>query len=89
MDFYQKATHCKLLCRDFGTLKKIKNELDLKIITDIHEPYQAGPVSKIVDIIQIPAFLCRQTDLLKAAAETGKIIHVKKIEICLSEDQFP
>jgi len=59
-------------------LKRIKDELHLKIITDIHEPWQAKPISEIVDVIQIPAFLCRQTDLLKAAAETGKIIHVKK-----------
>ena len=59
-------------------LKKVKEKIDVKIITDIHESWQAQPVAKIVDIIQIPAFLCRQTDLLKAAAQTGKIIHVKK-----------
>lgn len=59
-------------------LKKVKEEVGVKIITDIHEPWQAGPISIVADIIQIPAFLCRQTDLLKAAAETGKIIHVKK-----------
>ena len=59
-------------------LKKVKQEVGVKIITDIHEHWQAKPVSEIVDVIQIPAFLCRQTDLLKAAAETGKIIHVKK-----------
>jgi 2-dehydro-3-deoxyphosphooctonate aldolase (KDO 8-P synthase) len=59
-------------------LKKIKDELQIPIITDIHEAWQAKLVSEVVDIIQIPAFLCRQTDLLKAAAETNKIIHIKK-----------
>lgn len=68
-------------------LKRVKEELDLPIITDIHECWQAKPVAEIVDIIQIPAFLCRQTDLLKAAAETDKIIHVKKGQMC-SADQM-
>ncbi len=58
--------------------EKIKKELGLKICTDIHEPWQAEKVADIVDIIQIPAFLCRQTDLLSSAAKTGKIINVKK-----------
>jgi 2-dehydro-3-deoxyphosphooctonate aldolase (KDO 8-P synthase) len=66
-------------------LKKIKEEIGISIITDIHETWQAKPVSEVADIIQIPAFLCRQTDLLKAAAETGKIIHVKKGQMCSSE----
>jgi 2-dehydro-3-deoxyphosphooctonate aldolase (KDO 8-P synthase) len=66
-------------------LKKVKEEVGVKIITDIHESYQAEHVSHVVDIIQIPAFLCRQTDLLKAAAETGKIIHVKKGQMCSAE----
>lgn len=61
-------------------LEKIKNELDIKITTDIHEPYQADIVSKVVDVIQIPAFLCRQTDLLVAAAKTGLPINVKKAQ---------
>ena len=59
-------------------LKKVKTLYNLPIITDVHEPYQCEIVAKIVDIIQIPAFLCRQTDLIKAAAKTNKIIHVKK-----------
>ena len=59
-------------------LKRVKDELNLPIITDVHEPYQCEIVEKIVDIIQIPAFLCRQTDLIKAAAKTNKIIHIKK-----------
>ena len=66
-------------------LKKVKEELNIPIITDIHESWQAKPVGEVVDIIQIPAFLCRQTDLLKAAAETGKIIHVKKGQMCSAE----
>lgn len=61
-------------------LKNIKDELDIEIITDIHEPYQADIVAKVVDYIQIPAFLCRQTDLLVAAAKTGKTINVKKAQ---------
>jgi 2-dehydro-3-deoxyphosphooctonate aldolase (KDO 8-P synthase) len=60
-------------------LKKVK-DLGIPIITDIHESYQAKEVAEVADIIQIPAFLCRQTDLLKAAAETGKIIHIKKAQ---------
>ena len=60
-------------------LKKVK-DLGIPIITDIHESYQAKQVAEVADIIQIPAFLCRQTDLLKAAAETGKIIHIKKAQ---------
>jgi len=59
-------------------LQKVKDIYGLKIVTDIHEPYQAEPVSKVADVIQIPAFLCRQTDLLVAAAKTGKLINVKK-----------
>ena len=59
-------------------LAQIKKEFDLPIVTDIHLPEQAEPVAEIADIIQIPAFLCRQTDLLVAAAKTGKIINIKK-----------
>lgn len=61
-------------------LKKVKDELGLKITTDIHESWQAKPVAEVVDIIQIPAFLCRQTDLLVAAAQTGKTVNVKKAQ---------
>lgn len=59
-------------------LAQVKKEFDLPIVTDIHLPEQAAPVSEVVDIIQIPAFLCRQTDLLVAAAKTGKIVNIKK-----------
>ncbi len=61
-------------------LKKIKDTFDLKVATDIHEPWQANKVAEVVDMIQIPAFLCRQTDLLVAAAKTGKLINVKKAQ---------
>ncbi|MPM92826.1 2-dehydro-3-deoxyphosphooctonate aldolase [bioreactor metagenome] len=59
-------------------LREVKKKFDLKIATDIHEPQQAEQVAGVADMIQIPAFLCRQTDLLVAAAKTGKIINVKK-----------
>ncbi len=59
-------------------LEKVKTELDLPIITDIHDPEQARAAAQVCDILQIPAFLCRQTDLLVAAAETGAVISVKK-----------
>lgn len=59
-------------------LNRIKNEFDLPIVTDIHLPEQAQTVAEVADIVQIPAFLCRQTDLLVAAAKTGKIVNIKK-----------
>ena len=61
-------------------LSKVKKTFGLKIATDIHEPWQAEKAAEVVDIIQIPAFLCRQTDLLIAAAKTGKLINVKKAQ---------
>ncbi len=59
-------------------LNLVKSKYDLPIVTDIHTPDQAEPVAKVADILQIPAFLCRQTDLLVAAAKTGKIVNIKK-----------
>ncbi len=59
-------------------LAAIKSELNVPIVTDIHETYQAARVAEVADILQIPAFLCRQTDLLVAAAKTGKVVNVKK-----------
>ena len=61
-------------------LKEIKDTFHVKICTDIHEPWQAKKVAEVADIVQIPAFLCRQTDLLVAAAKTGKIINIKKAQ---------
>ena len=61
-------------------LQKVKDTYSLPICTDIHEPWQAEPVAEVCDILQIPAFLCRQTDLLVAAAKTGKCINIKKAQ---------
>lgn len=57
---------------------RVKDEIGVPVLTDIHESYQASVVAQVVDVLQIPAFLCRQTDLLLAAAATGKAINVKK-----------
>lgn len=61
-------------------LADIKSKYGLKILTDIHESFQAQPVGEVADVLQIPAFLCRQTDLLVAAAKTGKIVNIKKAQ---------
>lgn len=61
-------------------LSEVKKEYGFRIVTDIHEAWQAEPVAEVADIIQIPAFLCRQTDLLVAAAKTEKIVNVKKAQ---------
>ncbi|KAF8768553.1 hypothetical protein HU200_007508 [Digitaria exilis] len=63
-------------------LEKVKATYDLPIVTDVHESHQCEAVGRVADIIQIPAFLCRQTDLLVAAAKTGKIINIKKGQFC-------
>jgi 2-dehydro-3-deoxyphosphooctonate aldolase (KDO 8-P synthase) len=59
-------------------LEQVRSETGLPVLTDIHEPSQAGPVGEVVDVIQIPAFLCRQTDLVLAAGRTGRPLNVKK-----------
>jgi 2-dehydro-3-deoxyphosphooctonate aldolase (KDO 8-P synthase) len=59
-------------------LAKVKHECGIRVLTDIHEPSQAAAAAQAVDILQIPAFLCRQTDLLAAAGATGRIVNVKK-----------
>jgi len=64
--------------KGLSILQKVKAELDIPVITDVHETWQCAPVGEVVDMIQIPAFLSRQTDLLVAAARTGKIVNVKK-----------
>jgi 2-dehydro-3-deoxyphosphooctonate aldolase (KDO 8-P synthase) len=61
-------------------LQKVKDTFKVPVTTDIHESIQAAPVAEVVDILQIPAFLCRQTDLLIAAGETGRIVNVKKAQ---------
>ena len=59
-------------------LAEVKKEFDLPIVTDIHKEEEAKPAAEVADVLQIPAFLCRQTDLLVAAAKTGKIVNIKK-----------
>ena len=82
---YDKANRTSLkgqrgagLKKSLPVFDKIKKELDLPILTDVHTPEQCEIVSKHVEVLQIPAFLCRQTDLLVAAAKTGKVINIKK-----------
>lgn len=71
-------------------LSDIKSKYGLKLLTDIHESIQAETVGEVVDVLQIPAFLCRQTDLLVAAAKTGKIVNIKKAQFLSGIDmQFP
>ncbi len=69
-------------------LSNIKQRWGLKLLTDIHESTQAEAIGEIVDVIQIPAFLCRQTDLLIAAAKTGKVVNVKKAQFLSGEDML-
>ncbi len=71
-------------------LSDIKAKYGLPLLTDIHESYQAAAVGEVVDVVQIPAFLCRQTDLLVAAARTGKIVNIKKAQFLSGLDmQYP
>lgn len=82
---YDKANRTSLrsfrgpgLDSGIATLAKVKERTSLPVLTDIHEPAHAAPAAKVVDVLQIPAFLCRQTDLLVAAARTGRPVNVKK-----------
>lgn len=71
-------------------LGDIKERYQLKILTDIHESCQAAPAGEVADVLQIPAFLCRQTDLLVAAAKTGRIVNIKKAQFLSGVDmQYP
>ncbi|MFO7911605.1 MAG: 3-deoxy-8-phosphooctulonate synthase [Desulfotignum sp.] len=67
-------------------LAKIKSDLDLPVISDIHLPDQAAPAARVLDVIQIPAFLCRQTDLILAACRTGKPVSIKKGQFLAPRD---
>jgi 2-dehydro-3-deoxyphosphooctonate aldolase (KDO 8-P synthase) len=90
IDFYFKASFDKAnrtslesyrgpgLEEGLRILQKVKDDFGYKIVTDIHESYQVNPVAEVADILQIPAFLCRQTDLLVAAAKTDRIVNIKK-----------
>ena len=72
--------------RGLQMLADVKANYGLRILTDIHESYQAKPVGEVCDVIQIPAFLCRQTDLLIAAAKTGKTVNIKKAQFLSGSD---
>ncbi len=76
--------------RGLQMLADIKSKYGLKLLTDIHESCQAEPVGEVVDVLQIPAFLCRQTDLLVAAAKTGRVVNIKKAQFLSGDDmQYP
>lgn len=82
---YRKANRSKLSSftgigdeKALRILGKIRERLEVPVVTDIHECSEAAMAAEYVDVLQIPAFLCRQTDLLKAAAETGKMVNIKK-----------
>ncbi len=71
-------------------LADVKTKFGLPLLTDIHESYQAEAAGQVVDVLQIPAFLCRQTDLLVAAAHTGRTVNIKKAQFLSGEDmRFP
>lgn len=72
--------------RGLEILSGIRSRLDVPVLTDIHEPWQAKPAAEVVDVLQIPAFLCRQTDLIVAAAETGKCVNIKKAQFLAAWD---
>ncbi len=74
--------------KGMALLQAVKDNFALPVTTDIHEPFQAKIAAEVVDILQIPAFLCRQTDLLVAAAETGKIVNIKKAQFLSGQDMF-
>jgi len=67
-------------------LATIRSKLGVPVLTDIHEPWQAKPAAEVVDVLQIPAFLCRQTDLIVAAAQTGKCVNIKKAQFLAAWD---
>lgn len=93
---YSKANRLKInsysgpgLKQGLKILERVKKEFEVPILTDIHNPSEAHPVSQVADILQIPAFLCRQTDLVLAAAKTGKPLNIKKGQFMAPEDMLP
>ncbi len=74
------------MSRGLRILEKAKREFEVPVLTDIHSPEEAEPVSEVADILQIPAFLCRQTDLVLAAAKTGRPVNIKKGQFMAPED---
>ena len=76
--------------KGLAMLQDVKEKYGLKLLTDIHESFQAAPAGEVVDVLQIPAFLCRQTDLLVAAARTGRVVNIKKAQFLSGIDmQYP
>jgi 2-dehydro-3-deoxyphosphooctonate aldolase (KDO 8-P synthase) len=82
---YDKANRTSLgsfrgpgLSEGLRILRRVREEAGVPVLTDIHEPTHAAPVAEVADVLQIPAFLCRQTDLLVAAAQTGRVVNIKK-----------
>lgn len=75
--------------RGLEILRQVRDEQGIPVTTDIHEPWQASPVGEVCEIVQIPAFLSRQTDLLVAAASTGRAVHVKKGQFMAPSDMSP
>lgn len=100
MDFYFKSSFDKAnrtsidsfrgpgIDEGLRLLQKIKDEFGYKILTDIHEPSQAKPASEVADVLQIPAFLCRQTDLLVASAKTNSVVNIKKGQFVNPGDMY-
>ena len=72
--------------RGLQMLSDVKEKYGLRLLTDIHEAWQAEPAGQVVDVVQIPAFLCRQTDLLLAAARTGRVVNIKKAQFLSGQD---
>ena len=91
---YDKANRTSLSERGVGMekgleiLQEVKSTFSLPILTDVHESWQCAPVAEVVDVLQIPAFLSRQTDLLVAAAKTGRIVNIKKAQFLSGEDMI-
>jgi len=83
-----KATNYRGLGLEEGLriLEKAKKEVGVKVVTDFHESWQAAPIAEVVDMLQVPAFLSRQTDMLQAAAATGKIVNIKKPQFSSPEE---
>lgn len=71
-----------------AVLAEVKRRVGVPVLTDIHETWQAEPVAEVADVLQIPAFLCRQTDLIVAAARTGRIVNLKKGQFMAPEDML-
>jgi 2-dehydro-3-deoxyphosphooctonate aldolase (KDO 8-P synthase) len=90
---YDKANRTSLgsfrgpgLAEGLRILRKVREDVNVPVLTDIHEPAHAAPVAAVADVLQIPAFLCRQTDLLVAAAQTGRAVNIKKGQFLAPSD---